>query len=183
MVRPTAVAVLLTSFAVPALAAPPPSAPPVLEKRLVLKDTVELLVPKDFVAMNDDEIRLTYSAAQRPSVAFRNADASVTIAVTHSLSRVTQAQLTSVRNNAVAQLRTAHPQAVWLKAGNQSVAGQPGFGLDLKTGPDKRASRLMLLSTSLNGRLFTVTLTAPVAQEARWGPALEQIAKSVTVKR
>jgi hypothetical protein len=171
-------AFLLWSVAAAALAAPP-AAPPVLEKRKVLKDAVELMVPKDFVAMSADEIRLTYAADKRPNIAFRNADATVTIAVTHAVTRVAVQQLQTVRNNAIAGLRAAHPQAVWLKAGNQAVAGLPGFVIDLKTGPGKRESRLMLVGTSLYGRLFTLTLTAPVADEARWAPVLEQIASSV----
>jgi hypothetical protein len=137
-------------------------------------------VPKDFVKMPPDVVKKTYSADRMPNVAFMSPDAAVTIGITHSLSRVSAAQMTTARSNAVTQMKTTYPNAEWVKQASNPIGSGGGYWLDLKINVGtNQGKRMMIVGTSLAGRLATVVLTAPLKDEAKWAPVFEQIVKSI----
>lgn len=187
LLRAAAVAVLVLpvlAFAdLAAVSAQTPAAAPIaLAPQRVLLESLELQVPKDFVKMPPETVKKTYAPDRTPNVVFMSADAAVTIGITHSLSRVAPAQMTTARTNAVMQMKTAYPKAEWVKEASNPIGNSGGYWLDLKINlGTAQAKRMMIVGTSLSGRLATIVLTAPLKEEAKWAPAFEQIVKSIKI--
>jgi hypothetical protein len=158
----------------------PAAAPASLAPRKVLLDSLELLVPTDFVKMPPETVKKTYSADRMPTVALMSPDGAVTIGITHSLSRVSAAEIPQSRASSVTQLKTTYPNAEWVKEASNPIGKGGGYLLDLKVNQDTtKGKRMMIVGTSLSGRLATVVLTAPLKDEAKWAPVFEQIVKSI----
>jgi hypothetical protein len=155
---------------------------PVLEPRKALLDSIELLVPKDFVKMPPETVRKTYSADRIPNAVFMNADATVTIGITHTLSRMAPNQMATARTNAATQMKTAYPNAEVLRNEPNPIGNAGGYLLDLRINVGTaKAQRLMIVGTSLSGRLMNVVLTAPLKDEAKWAPIFDKIVDSIKI--
>jgi len=175
------IAILTLAGLTPAIAQTPAAgAPVVLEPRKVLLESLELLVPKDFVKMPPDIVKKTYAPDRIPTVVFMNADASVSIGITHSMARVSAAEIPQSRASSVTQLKTTYPKAEWVKEASNPIGKGGGYLLDLRYNQGTtQGKRLMIVGTSLSGRLATVVLSAPLKDEAHWAPVFEQIVKSI----
>ena len=154
----------------------------VLEPRKVLLESLEIKVPKDFVKMPPETVKKTYAPDRIPNVIFMSPDAAVTIGITHSLTRVAPNQTAKARLDAASQMKTAYPNAEWLRNEPNPIGNAGGYLLDLKidVGTPK-AKRMMIVGTSLSGRLLNVVLTAPAKDEATWGPTFDQIVDSIKI--
>jgi hypothetical protein len=181
-------AVLLLTSAVPAVlaqaqpaaggAAAPGPAPLVPQK--VLLESLEIQVPKDFVKMPPDVVKKTYAPERTPNVVFMSPDAAVTVGVTHSLTRVSAADMANARASAVREMKTAYPKAEWVKETSNPIGRGGGYLLDLKINQGSpQAKRLMIVGTSLSGRLATIVFSAPLKDEAKWAPTMEQMVKGI----
>ncbi|HEX2464339.1 MAG TPA: hypothetical protein VHR17_06905 [Thermoanaerobaculia bacterium] len=158
----------------------PAAAPAPLAPQQVLLGSLELLVPKDFVKMPPDVAKKTYAADRMPNVAFMSPDAAVTIGISHSLSRVSAAEIPQSRASSVTQLKTTYPKAEWVKEASNPIGRGGGYLLDIKINQGTtQGKRMMIVGTSLAGRLATIVLSAPLKDEAKWAPVFEQIVKSI----
>jgi hypothetical protein len=158
----------------------PAAAPAPLAPQQVLLGSLELLVPKDFVKMPPDVAKKTYAADRMPNVAFMSPDAAVTIGISHSLSRVSAAEIPQSRASSVTQLKTTYPKAEWVKEASNPIGRGGGYLLDIKINQGTtQGKRMMIVGTSLAGRLATIVLSAPLKDEAIWAPVFEQIVKSI----
>ena len=158
----------------------PAAAPAALAPKKVLLDSLELLVPTDFVKMPPETAKKTYAPDRMPNVALMSPDAAVTIGITHTLSRVSAAEVPQSRANAVREIKTTYPKAEWVKEASNPIGKGGGYWLDLKINQGTtQGKRMMIVGTSLSGRLATIVLTAPLKDEAKWAPVFEQIVKSI----
>jgi hypothetical protein len=158
----------------------PAAAPVALVPMKVLLESLELQVPKDFVKMPPETVKKTYAPDRMPTVALMSPDAAVTIGITHSLARVSAAEIPQSRSSSVTQLKTTYPKAEWVKETSHPIGKGGGYWLDLKINQEtSQGKRMMIVGTSLAGRLATVVLTAPLKDEAKWAPVFEQIVKSI----
>lgn len=155
---------------------------PALEPRKVLLESLEIHVPKDFVKMPPETVKKTYAADRMPNVIFMSPDAVVTIGITHTLSRMAPNQMATARSNAAIQMKTAYPNAEWLRNEPNPIGNAGGYLLDLKINAGTpQAKRMMIVGTSLSGRLLNIVLTAPVKDEAAWGPTFDRIVDSIKI--
>ena len=154
--------------------------PAELVAQQVLLQSLEIKVPKDFVKMPPDIVKKTYAPDRIPNVVFMSPDAAVTIGITHSLSRVSAAEIPQSRASSVRGLKTTYPKAEWVKEASYPIGNGGGYLLDLKFNQEtSQGKRMMIVGTSLGGRLATVVLTAPLKNEATWAPVFEEIVKSI----
>jgi hypothetical protein len=179
IVGAAAVALVVAGYG-SASAQPPLAAPADLAPQQVLLGSLEILVPKDFVKMPPDTVKKTYAPDRMPNVVFMSPDAAVTIGITHSLARVSPAEIPQSRSSSVTQLKTTYPKAEWVKEASNPIGKGGGYWLDLKINQGtSQGKRMMIVGTSLAGRLATVVLTAPLKDESKWAPTFEQIVKSI----
>ena len=185
LVHPGAlIAVLLVASSVPAVAQPavagPGGATVELAPQQVLLQSLELLIPKDFVKMPPDIVKKTYAPDRIPNVVFMSPDAAVSIGITHSLARVSAAEIPQSKSSTVTGLKNTYPKAEWVKEASNPIGKGGGYLLDLKFNQGTtQGKRMMIVGTSLAGRLATVVLTAPLKDEAKWAPVFEQVVKSI----
>jgi hypothetical protein len=178
-----AAVVVLSSLAPASGQTPAPAAagaPVALAPQKVLLESLELLVPTDFVKMPPETAKKTYAPDRMPNVALMSPDAAVTIGITHTLSRVSAAEIPQSRTNAVREIKTTYPKAEWVKEASNPIGKGGGYWLDLKINQGTaQGKRMMIVGTSLSGRLATIVLSAPLKDEAKWAPVFEQIVKSI----
>jgi hypothetical protein len=155
---------------------------PALEPRKVLLESLEIKVPKDFVKMPPETVKKTYAADRIPNVAFMNPDGTVTVGITHTLTRMAPNQMATARSNAATQMKTAYPKAEFLRNEPNPIGSAGGYLLDLRIDAGTpKAKRMMIVGTSLSGRLLHIVLTAPAKDEAAWAPTFDQIVDSIKI--
>jgi hypothetical protein len=178
------VAVLLAGTAAATAQTPTAGAaaagPVELVPQKVLLESLQISVPKDFVKMPPDIVKKTFASGRIPNVVFMSPDAAVTVSITHSLTRVSPAEIPNARASAVREMKTAYPNAEWVKQASNPIGNSGGYLLDLKINAGTtQGRRLNIVGTSLSGRLATLVLTAPLKDEAKWAPVFEQMVKSI----
>jgi hypothetical protein len=180
LLRPAFVAaILLVASLPPGIAS---AQAPELVAQKVLLDSLELKLPKDFVKMPPETMKKNYAADRMPNVVFMNPDGTVTVGITHTLTRMAPNQMATARTNAASQMKTAYPNAEVLRNEPNPIGNAGGYLLDLKINMGTpKAQRMMIVGTSLSGRLLNVVLTAPVKDEAKWAPTFDQIVDSIKI--
>ena len=155
---------------------------PVLEPRKVLLESVEILVPKDFVKMPPETVKKTYAPDRTPNVIFMSPDATVTVGFTHTLTRMAPNQMATARTNAASQMKIAYPNAEVLRNEPNPIGKGGGYLLDLRINVGTpKAQRMMIVGTSLSGRLLTMVFTVPVKNEAAWAPTFDKMIDSIKI--
>lgn len=153
-----------------------------LEKKAILNDRVEVLVPADFEVMSEELMRVKYPSERRPTLVYSDKAASVNVAFNHTTNRATQAQLEAYKNNFVATFKNMYPTAEWLGSGVKEINGRKVGYLELVTpAVDQKVYNLMFF-TDLDGRLLLATFNCVDRKRKDWLEPAQQIMHSLTVK-
>jgi len=146
----------------------------------VLDNKLQLQVPQSFMLMGEDK-RMKFPKDRRPTLAFIDSAGAVSIAVTLSETKVFDSQVEDAHKNMIGNLRTAFPQAQWKRNDRIGVGDHPAFLLDLRapTTPSSPEARYVIMGASLGGKLLTITMKCPPAEEEDWLPVWDTVVKSV----
>jgi hypothetical protein len=147
----------------------------------VLDNKLQLQVPLSFSLMSEDK-RMRFPKERRPTLAYTDSAGAVSIAITLSDNKVFDSQVEDAHKNMIANLRTTFPLAQWKRNDRTAVSDHPAFLLDLMapTTPSAPEARYVILGASLSGKLLTITMKCPPAEEQDWLPVWESVVKSVT---
>lgn len=69
-----------------------------LEKKVLFKDKVIILVPKEFGFMPEEMLKIKYPSAQRPTLVYSDEDGKVNVAFSHTTSKASQQQMEIYKN-------------------------------------------------------------------------------------
>ncbi|MBT8486112.1 MAG: hypothetical protein HKO59_12645, partial [Phycisphaerales bacterium] len=147
-----------------------------------LDGRLRLLVPAEFHPMSPELIRIKYPSARRPQEVLSNDDGTVTIAVSHTPTRVTPTQLPSLFRMMSSQLEQANPRARWFQSETGTINGRSFFLLDFRTPAADTNIRNVMLGTSFQGRLVLVSFNMIEALEDEWMPVGNKIIASLQLK-
>lgn len=150
-----------------------------LKPTRLLDGKFEILLPDDFQPMPDELLRVKYPSQNRPTLVFTNPDGSVNVALNHTSTRVSPAQLEEMHQQLDTSIRQAHPQAEWRFSGFWNHHGRRWTQLEfISQAADTRIHNLML-ATSADNRMLAVTFNATDEQSAEWNPVGREIISSV----
>ena len=153
-----------------------------LEKKTILGDRVEALIPADFEVMSEELMRVKYPSERRPTLVYTDKSAGVNVAFNHTSSRATQAQLEAYKNNFVATFKNMYPSAEWLGSGVKEINGRKVGYLELVTpAADQKVYNLMFF-TDLDGRLLLATFNCIDRKRKDWHEPAQQIMHSLNIK-
>lgn len=161
----------------------PASLKVVLETKSVFNGKVSLLIPKDFTVMSDAAREAKYPAAQRPALAFTNMAGTVNVAFSHTQTPMTAAQLPGAVSQLEGTSRKLVPASDWIRTETPTIAREKWFTFEFRSKAIDMTIRNLLAGTSLDNRLFLVTINVPEADEQFWMPVATTIVQSLRLNR
>jgi hypothetical protein len=153
-----------------------------LEKRTLVDNRVEILVPKDFKEMSQDLINIKYPGKNRPKLILTD-DGGTTNLAFSLLENPADSTLIEVYKDAIkTSYKNKFPTATWIAEGVTRVNGKKvGF---LKLIADAQDQRIFnyLFFTDSEGKLLLGTFNCVEKNMKTWQPMAEQIISSLKVK-
>ncbi len=155
----------------------------VLETKTVFDGKVSLLIPKDFTVMSDELREAKYPAARRPALVFTNVAGTVNVAFSHTQNPMTVAQLPGAVSQLEGTFRQLVPSTDWIRTETPTIAREKWFTFEFRSKAIDMTIRNLLAGTSLDNRLFLVTINVPEADEQFWMPVATTIVQSLRLNR
>ncbi|HEY8935984.1 MAG TPA: hypothetical protein VIM65_12220 [Cyclobacteriaceae bacterium] len=153
-----------------------------LEKRKILGDKVEILIPKEFEVMSEDMMNLKYPSNRRPTLVYTDKTGGINIAFNHTASKATQQQIDAYKDNFVSTFKNLYPSAEWIGTGTKEINGRKVGYMELLTpAVDTKIYNLMFF-TDLDGRLLLGTFNCVDKKQSDWTEPAKQIMNSLTIK-
>lgn len=165
--------VLFLAFAVNAIS---------LEKRTLLDGQIEMLIPKDFRWMTEQELKIKYAQNTRaPKLVLTDSTISVNIAFSHTDSPVNDQTLPVFEQKMKEALTQAYPDAEWKGDGVKKINDKQFGYLKLIAKRGDKTYNYMVL-TELKGKLLIVSFNCAERLITEWEPVAEQIMSLIVVK-
>jgi len=153
-----------------------------LEKRNILNDKVEILLPKDFEIMSEEMMKTKYPSERRPTLVYTNTTGGINVAFNHTTNKVSQTQIDAYKENFVSMFKNLYPSAEWKETGVKEINGRKVGYMELVTPAiDTKIYNLMFF-TDLDGRLLLCTFNCVDKEQKNWTEAAKQIMNSLTIK-
>ncbi len=153
-----------------------------LEKRKILNDKVEILLPKEFEIMSEDMMKTKYPSERRPTLVYTNETGGINVAFNHTTSKASQQQIDAYKDNFVSMFRNLYPSAEWKGTGVKEINGRKVGYMELVTPAiDTKIYNLMFF-TDLDGRLLLCTFNCVDKEQKNWTESAKQIMNSLTIK-
>lgn len=154
----------------------------ILEKKTVLKNKVEILIPKDFEIMSDEIMRLKYPSERRPTLVYSDKTTGINVAFNHTTNKATQSQIVAYKNSMVSTFKNLYPSAKWIGEGVKLINGRKVGYLELVTpAVDQKIYNLIFFS-DLDGRLLLSTFNCVEKKQKDWQGSAHQIMQSLKLK-
>jgi hypothetical protein len=175
--------------ATPAPTATPTATPTVtpskkieLEKRSILSDRIEILLPKNFTVMSEEMAKIKYPSERRPTLIYTNDETSVNIAFNLLTTKIKDSEITEFKAATKSNLDKAYSNANFLKdtiiTNNNKNIGV----LELITPAlDTKVYNLMFFM-ELDGKLLLGSINCTEALMKEWQPIAQEILQSIKIK-
>jgi hypothetical protein len=152
----------------------------VLTARTVF-DKVEVLVPRNFIVMDDEVLAIKYPLKQGTSFqVYTDEGATVNVAFEHTLERARPEELPAVK--AFYEKLFNQPGIDFIGSEIRKIDGRDYLVIEMITpASDTRVYNKMFV-TSSGGRLLMGTFNCTIDRQPEWQPIAEQIISSVRVK-
>lgn len=153
-----------------------------LEKRKILNDRVEILLPTEFEIMSEEMMKIKYPSERRPTLVYTNKTGGINVAFNHTSSKATQADIDNYTNSLVNTFKNLYPSAEWKATGVNEINGRKVGYLELITPAiDTKIYNLMFF-TDLDGRLLLCTFNCVDKEQNNWTESAKQIMNSLTIR-
>jgi hypothetical protein len=153
-----------------------------LEKRLLLDDKVEILLPTDFEPMSEELLKLKYPFERRPTLVYTDETGGINVAFNHTPSKLTQPEIELFRKEFVKMLSNAHPSAKWKNTGVEEINGRKVGFLELITPAIDTDIYNLMFFTDLEGRMLLCTFNCVVKKHKIWLEPAKQMMNSLVIR-
>ena len=169
---------LLVSFSGLLMAARPASEIELIKKR-VLSERVEVLIPKGFELMTEQQMDFVYShASSRPSVVFTNNNL-VTLAFNYSDNEADQDMVDVYQTNFSKTYHKQYQKTTWFGEGVKEVAGRKVGYLEFMKPEMGHEVYTLVFFTDVQGKLLICTFNCADRQKPEWEPLAKKILNSL----
>ncbi len=153
-----------------------------LEKRKILNDKIEILIPREFEEMSEDMMKLKYPSERRPTLIYTDKTGGINVAFNYTTNRASQQQMDSFKESFVSTFKNLYPSAEWKGTGVKEINGRKVGYLELiNPAIDTKIYNLMFF-TDLDGRLLLCTFNCVDEKQKEWAESANQIMNSLTLK-
>lgn len=153
-----------------------------LEERSVLNDRVSIKLPKDFVIMSEEMMRVKYPSERRPTLVFTNESGGINVALNHTQNKATQAMIGDHQQVVHSTFKALYPSAEWYGEGVREINGRKMGMVELVTPAIDTRIYNLIFFTDLDGRLLMGTINCTEKSIAEWKPIAHEVLGSVVVK-
>ena len=153
-----------------------------LEKRSILEDKVEILVPKEFRLMTAEEIKIKYPPTRPPKLVFTDTSLTTNLAFNLTDSRASREVIEQYKDALKQALSNAYSDAEWIDEGIKEINGKKaGYFKMISTAIDTKIYNHMFF-TDVDGKLLICSFNCTIKNMERWKPVAEEIMNSLVVK-
>ncbi len=169
---------LLVSLSGMLMAARPASEIELIKKR-VLSERVEVLIPKGFELMTEQQMDFIYShASSRPSVVFTNNNL-VTLSFNYSDNEADQDMVEVYQTNFSKTYHKQYKQTTWFGEGVKEVSGRKVGYLEFMKPEMGHEVYTLVFFTDVQGKLLICTFNCADRQKPEWEPLAKKILNSL----
>lgn len=153
-----------------------------LEKRIILDEKVEILIPKDFKPMTAAMLDLKYKGANRPKLVFTDENGTVNIAFSLLPNAATPDQIEDYKNAIKNTYQQSFPDATWVGDGVRIINGKKTGYIKLVTNAIDQKIYNSIFITDCDGKLLIGTFNCTEKLLPDWKETAERIVASLKVK-
>jgi hypothetical protein len=153
-----------------------------LEKRSLLDDKIELLVPKAWKQMSEENVKIKYPGPRPPKYVLSDVTGGISLAFNHTDSKATQTDLETYKGVLKGVMNNAYPNAEWLEDGIKEINGKKVAYYKVIT--DAQSGRIynQMFFTDLEGKLLICSFNVVENKMKDWKSTADQIMNSLTIK-
>lgn len=153
-----------------------------LEKKSLLKDKVQLLIPSDFEIMSKKMMKLKYPNENRPTLIYTNETGGINVALNLTTNPANQEVIPAIQKSFEKTFKNLYPSAEWLNMGEKEINGrQVGF-LELVSPAIDTEIYNLIFYTDLDGSLLLCTFNCTKKDMDEWKPIAHDIMNSFRLK-
>jgi hypothetical protein len=152
-----------------------------LEKRTILNNKVEVLIPKEFQIMSEEMMKTKYPSERRPTLVYSDKTGGINVAFNHTLNKATQQQIEPYKESLFSTFKDLYPSADWKGSGVREINGKKVGYLELVTPAIDTKIYNLIFFTDLDGRLLLCTFNCVETKQQEWAGAAQQIMNSLRV--
>ena len=153
-----------------------------LERKSILSDKVEILIPKGFTEMSEEMAKIKYPSERRPPLIFTNEDASINVIFNNTTSASSNISIAEYKKELKSGMTNLYPSAKWYSDSVEKINGETVGILELLSpGLDPQIYTLMFFM-HLEGELLICSVNTTEKQMADWQPIAKEIMSSITLK-
>ena len=172
------VLLLLTSCASLLMAARPASEIELVKKH-VLSERVEVLIPKGFEVMTEQQMDFTYAhASSRPSVVFTNNNL-VSLSFNYSDNEADQDMISVYETTFAKTYHKQYQKTTWFSEGVKEVGGRKVGFLEYMKPEMGHEVYTLVFFTDVQGKLLICTFNCADRQKPEWEPLAKKILNSL----
>ncbi|MVN79165.1 hypothetical protein GO988_22775 [Hymenobacter sp. HMF4947] len=172
------VLLVLTSCTSMLMAARPASEIELIKKR-VLSERVEVLIPKGFEVMTEQQMDFTYAhASSRPSVVFTNNNL-VSLSFNYSDNEADQDMIPVYETTFAKTYHKQYQKTTWFGEGVKEVGGRKVGFLEYMKPEMGHEVYTLVFFTDVQGKLLICTFNCADRQKPEWEPLAKKILNSL----
>jgi hypothetical protein len=153
-----------------------------LEKRSIISDKVEILLPKDFTVMSEEMAKLKYPKERRPTLIFTDDEASVNVAFNYTVSKITDKEIGEFKALTKKNMENIYPSATWIKDDVVPINNKNVGILELTTPAIDTNIYNLMFFMELDGRILLASVNCTEEQMPEWQPIAHEIMESIKIK-
>ncbi|GAA4382405.1 hypothetical protein [Hymenobacter koreensis] len=146
-----------------------------LVKKRVLSERVEILIPKGFEVMSEQQMDFLYAKAQsRPSVIYTNAS-HASLSFTYTDNTADQDMVPMYAQNFVKTYKKQYPDATFFADGVKEVNGRKVGFIEMMKPELGHQMYTLIFFTDVEDRLLMCTFSCPDRQKPEWETVAKQV--------
>jgi hypothetical protein len=153
-----------------------------LEKRRVLDEKIEILIPKEFKIMDSEMLDLKYKGQNKPTLVFTDEDGAVNIAFSHLPNTASDDIVEAYKNSIKNSFKKSFPNATWKGDGVKEINGRKVGYIKLVTDAIDQKVFNSLFITHCEGKLLIGTFNCTEKLLPKWEKVSEEIIESLVIK-
>lgn len=154
-----------------------------LEEREILEGRVRMLMPRSFEPMSEERMKVKYPNENRPAVVLTNETGTVNIAFSHTGAPMKPKELDEARKAMDKAFHRMYPSAKWFRSEIADINERAWFVLELRTPALDSEIRNIMLGSSLDDRMFLISINMTEELEEEWLPDARRMMESIKITR
>ena len=153
-----------------------------MQEHSLLDGRVAISMPAELQPMSEELMLAKYSAARKPTVAYSDEKAAVSVALSHMDAPLTPEQIPQAYDMLKQSMETTYPTARWNRSEIVERDGPNHIVFDLWVPAQTGETRNIMAFMVLDGRLLSINFNAASYLAEEWAAAGERIIESVRVR-